>query len=456
MFGVELYRQVRLAVFRDGLSQREAARRFGIDRGSVKKMLEHSAPPGYRRSRPPARSRMDAHAAFIEQILAADQSAPKKQRHTIQRIYERLVAERGFEGGYTTVRDYVRPRRLALKEVFVPLAHPPGHAQADFGEARAVIGGVERKIHFLVVDLPQSDAIFVKAYPAETAEAFCDGHVAAFDFLGGVPLSVLYDNTRLAVAKILGDGTRLRSKMFSGLQSHYLFEDRFGRPGKGNDKGKVEGMVGFARRTFMVPFPQAADFDGFERDAGRAVSSAPGEDVAAEPGDDRRAPGDGSFGVPAAPGEPVRGLRSARRPGEQPSSGSLQEQRLLGPVGLRPSRGDGEGLCRRGRDRLRRRGDRAASTLLRDRRLHLRPSALSRRSGAQGRRARPGGAAAGLGSAGSVRDAAAASGGAAQRQEPLGGGQARVCSGAASSRDAPAAGGPRRSARRAPAAGDQL
>jgi transposase len=98
-----------------------------------------------------------------------------------------------------------------------------------------VIDGQKRKIHFLVVDLAHSDAMFVKAYPAETAEAFCDGHVAAFDFFGGIPLSILYDNTRLAVAKILGDGTRTRSTMFAALQSHYLFEDRFGRPGKGNE-----------------------------------------------------------------------------------------------------------------------------------------------------------------------------------------------------------------------------
>lgn len=159
------------------------------------------------------------------------------------------------------VRDYVHPRRLRLKEAFVPLAHPPGHAQADFGEAWAVIGGMRQKVHFLVVDLPHSDAIFVKAYPAETAEAFCDGHVAAFAFFGGIPLSILYDNTKLAVARILGDGTRERSTMFAALHSHYVFDDRFGRPGKGNDKGKVEGMVGYARRTFMVPFPRARDFD---------------------------------------------------------------------------------------------------------------------------------------------------------------------------------------------------
>jgi hypothetical protein len=84
-------------------------------------------------------------------------------------------------------------------------------------------------LYFLVVSLPHSDVIFVKAYPVETSEAFCEGHVAAFAFFGGIPLSVLYDNTRLAVAKILGDGTRTRSTLFSGLQSHDMFEDRYGR-----------------------------------------------------------------------------------------------------------------------------------------------------------------------------------------------------------------------------------
>jgi len=89
------------------------------------------------------------------------------------------------------------------------------------------------------MDLPDSDAYYVKAYPAETTEAFCDGHVSAFAFLDGVPQSILYDNTTLAVARILGDGRRQRTRGFSELQSHYLFDDRFGRPGKGNDKGKV-------------------------------------------------------------------------------------------------------------------------------------------------------------------------------------------------------------------------
>ena len=159
------------------------------------------------------------------------------------------------------VKDYVALCRQRSQEMFVPLAHPPGHAQVDFGEAIGIIGGVERKIHFFAMDLPHSDACFVVAYPAETTEAFCDGHVRAFAFFGGVPRSILYDNTKIAVAHILGDGERQRTRVFSELQSHYLFEDRFGRPGKGNDKGKVEGLVGYARRNFLVPLPV---FDSFE------------------------------------------------------------------------------------------------------------------------------------------------------------------------------------------------
>ena len=124
-----------------------------------------------------------------------------------------------------------------------------------------MIGGVERKIHFFAFALPHSDAIFVVGYPAETTEAFCDGHVRAFDFFGGVPQSILYDNTKIAVARILGDGKRVRTRVFSELQSHYLFADRFGRPGRGNDKGKVEGLVGYARRNFLVPIPAFADFE---------------------------------------------------------------------------------------------------------------------------------------------------------------------------------------------------
>ena len=261
MKGVELYGRVRHAVQIDGLSHREAARRFGIDPRTVAKMMRFSVPPGYRRSKPVLRPKLEPFIGIIEAMLDEDTRRPSKQRHTSKRIFERLRDEYGFAGGITIVKDYVAGWHQRSREMFVPLAHPPGHAQVDFGEALGIIGGVERKIHFLCMDLPHSDACFVAAYPAETTEAFCDGHVQAFAFFGGVPQSILYDNTRIAVARILGDGRRVRTRVFSELQSHYLFEDRFGRPGKGNDKGKVEGLVGYARRNFLVPIPV---FESFE------------------------------------------------------------------------------------------------------------------------------------------------------------------------------------------------
>jgi transposase len=261
MYSVELYARVRRACHVEGLSERAAARLFGIDRKTVSKILKHSVPPGYRRSRPPERPKLDPFIPIIDQILGADRALPKKQRHTAQRIFERLRQEHGFTGGITIVTDYVREKKRRTQEVFVPLSHAPGHAQVDFGEALGEIGGARCKLHYFAMALPHSDAFFIKAYPAETAEAFCDGHVAAFAFFGGVPLSILFDNTTLAVAKILGDGTRKRTITFSELQSHSLFEDRFGRPGKGNDKGNVEGVIGFGRRNFLVPMPR---FESFE------------------------------------------------------------------------------------------------------------------------------------------------------------------------------------------------
>jgi hypothetical protein len=141
------------------------------------------------------------------------------------------------------------------------LAHPPGDAQADFGEALVVIGGVEQKAHFQCMDLPHSDDCFVVAFPAENTEAFLEGHNRAFAYFGGAPRTILYDNTRIAVKEIAGDGERKPTEAFSRLQSHYLFAAKFGRPGKGNDKGNVEGLVGYARRNFMVPVPRAASWE---------------------------------------------------------------------------------------------------------------------------------------------------------------------------------------------------
>ena len=257
MYKVDAYLRVRRAVMVEGMSIREASRVFGLHGDTVRKMLAYSVPPGYRRQIAPRKPKLQSFTGVIDRILEDDHHAPRKQRHTAKRIFERLRDEYGFDGRYTIVREH----RRQTKEMFVPLSHPPGQAQCDFGEALVVIGGVQRKAHCFVLDLPHSDGCFVKAYPAETTEAFLDGHVSAFSFLGGIPQSILYDNTKLAVARILGDGKRQRTRAFTELQSHYLFEDRFGRPGKGNDKGKVEGLVGYTRRNFLVPIPSFESFD---------------------------------------------------------------------------------------------------------------------------------------------------------------------------------------------------
>lgn len=261
MYTVEIYARVRRAVYVEGKSERAVAREYGLARETVRKMLQYSSPPGYRRQQPAKRPKLDPWVGVIDQILQDDRERPRKQRHTAKRIYQRLREEHGFGGGYTIVKDYVCLRRLSQQEMFVPLAHPAGEAQADFGEALVVVGGQERKGHYLAIDLPQSDDCFVMAFPAETTEAFLEGHQQAFAYWGGVPRRILYDNTKLAVGQILGDGRRTKTQAFSELQSHYLFAERFGRPGKGNDKGKVEGLIGYVRRNFLVPVPRCASWE---------------------------------------------------------------------------------------------------------------------------------------------------------------------------------------------------
>lgn len=261
MFQVEIYGRVRRAVRVEGRSQRAVAREFGLSRETVRKMLQYAVPPGYQRQQPIRRPKLGPWIGVIDAILDDDKQRPAKQRHTAKRIFDRLREEHQFTGGYTIVKDYVRSAELRTREMFVPLTHAPGEAQADFGEALVVVAGVEQKAHYLAMDLPHSDDCFVAAFPAETTEAFLEGHLRAFAYFGGVPARILYDNTKIAVARILGGEQRQRTRAFSELQSCYLFADKFGRPAKGNDKGKVEGLVGYARRNFMVPIPRFGSWE---------------------------------------------------------------------------------------------------------------------------------------------------------------------------------------------------
>jgi len=202
--------------------------------------MSFSVPPGYRRTAPIRRPKLDGFREIIERWLVEDVGRPRKQRRTAKRVFDRLRDEHGFTGGYTIVKDYVREQQRRGREMFVPLHHAADRAQADFGEAMAVIGGIEQKAYFFAFDLPHSDASFIRANRPATAGAWVDGHIHAFAFFGRVPLSVLYDNDKCLVARILPDGTRSRTRLFSGFLSHYVIQDRYGRPGKGNDTDKIE------------------------------------------------------------------------------------------------------------------------------------------------------------------------------------------------------------------------
>ena len=190
----------------------------------------------------------------IDEILAADREAPPKQRHTAKRIFERLRDEYGYPGCYSQVQVAVASAKRYSKEAFVPLSHPPGHAQFDFGEAVVEIAGHRCKAALGVITLPYSDAYFVSAYPRECTETFQAAHVAGFTFFGGVPIRTSYDNTAIAVSKVIGREREL-TRGFLTLASHYLFGHHFCRVGRGNEKGHVETHVGYSRRNLLVPVP---------------------------------------------------------------------------------------------------------------------------------------------------------------------------------------------------------
>ena len=151
---MEIYGRVRRAVRVEGRSQRAVAREFGLSRETVRKMLQYAVPPGYQRQQPIKRPKLGPWLGVIDAILEDDKQRPAKQRHTAKRIFERLKEEHGFTGGYTIVKDYVRSAELHRREMFIPLTHAPGEAQADFGEALVVVAGVEQKAHYLAMDLP--------------------------------------------------------------------------------------------------------------------------------------------------------------------------------------------------------------------------------------------------------------------------------------------------------------
>jgi transposase len=246
-------------------SIRQIARETGHTRKTIRKALVGLAPK-YRRHEEPVCAVMDTVAGMVEEWLKGDQKEHRKQRHTAHRIYTRLVEEHSFQGAESTVRRWVRERkaRLGMNAALavVPLdAEVAREAEVDWGSAWVVMAGERRLVKFFCMRSRYSGKPFVRAYPWERQEMFFDAHMRAFRFYGGVFSALVFDNLTVAVRKILRGKRRVEQERFTAFRSHYTFEARFCNPAKGQEKGGVEGLVGFARRNFLVPIPEVKDFD---------------------------------------------------------------------------------------------------------------------------------------------------------------------------------------------------
>ncbi len=255
--------EIRRLVLTKQKSKRAICEEYRLHWKTLQKILDHAEPPGYRQRQTRAKPKLDRFLPVIHEILEQDKKAPPKQRHTIKRIFDRLRTEHGYEGGISVVGDAVRAWRAGTAEVFMPLSHPAGQAQVDFGEAVVILQGKETKVAYFVMALPFSDAFFCQVFPRECTETFQEGHCRAFQFFGGVPTRISYDNSRIAVAKFVGRRGDTPTQEFLRLESHFLFEHHFCLIRRPNEKGHVEGLIGFARRNFMVPIPQIDDLEEF-------------------------------------------------------------------------------------------------------------------------------------------------------------------------------------------------
>ena len=234
---------------RQGLSHKEISRRLGVSRTTVVKYANHGdySPRPSNAVRPGRSLVDDGYAAIVDGWPAADLRMPVKQRHTATRVYERLVAECGFTGPYSSVQRRVkrwRQEHRARSDGFAESKWAPGSAQVDFGQARAVVAGVERVVHFLAVSFPCSNMRRVAALPGETAECVCQGLPEVFERTGMTPGVVVFDNAT-GVGHRNSDGTAARTRLFSLFCAHYGFEPRFCDPYSGHGKGGVENAVGF-------------------------------------------------------------------------------------------------------------------------------------------------------------------------------------------------------------------
>jgi transposase len=258
---MELWSEIRRRVLAGEISMRQACSEYHLNFRTVRKVVRHAEPPPLRAPQSRARPVLGPFLPVLRQLIDGDRHAPPKQRHTARRIYERLRDEHGYAGCPSIVRDAVRAYKQSQAEVFVPLLHPPGEGQVDFGRAEVVVAGVRHQAALFVLTLPFSNARFGCLFPRECTETFHEGHARAFAFFGGVARRLSYDNSKIAVVKLVGPHERQLAREFLRLQAHFAFAAHFCRVRQAHEKGHVENGVGYVRRNFLVPVPQADTWD---------------------------------------------------------------------------------------------------------------------------------------------------------------------------------------------------
>ncbi len=257
MANIELIRKL---YFKEGRSIRRLAKDLGYSRQTIRKALEDSEIPIYTRKAPYVSPVLDPIIPIIKEWLRNDRSAPAKQRHTAAQIFRRLVDEYDFNGGESTVRRFVRQLKQEWQEFppssSIPLEFEPGeYAQFDWGEVFIDLNGKRTKVMLFCMRLLYSRKIFLKVFPHQRQEALFQGHAEAFIYFGGVPKTIIYDNMKTAVKRVLEGAKREEQEAFVQFRTHYMFDAQFCAPNKGNEKGQVEKLVQTSRAQFLVPVP---------------------------------------------------------------------------------------------------------------------------------------------------------------------------------------------------------
>jgi transposase len=265
---VEQFEGIRRDSRDQGMSIRALAKRHGVHRRTVRQALGDATPPA---RKVPARlaPATGRHVDLVRRWLVEDQRAPRKQRHTARRVWQRLVEEEGAQVGESTIRNLVAGLRVEIGadrcQVMVPQTHPPAvEAEVDFGEFTASIAGQVMKLYMFCMRLSHSGKAFHFSYANQTQESFLDGHVRAFEAFGGVPTGMIrYDNLKPAVIRVALGRERFEHPRFVAMRSHYGYDSFYCAPGidGAHEKGGVEGEIGRFRRRHLTPIPHVGSLE---------------------------------------------------------------------------------------------------------------------------------------------------------------------------------------------------